>query len=76
MNDPKHYTDSHLVSRGSSVDIIERCMAFCRQSADFEGIVDYGSGEKRSPKFKNLIKELQAEAFQIAHFESKPPIVR
>lgn len=42
---PPHYTDEHLIKRGSSVDLIERCAAFVRQAGDFEGVLDYADAE-------------------------------
>ena len=52
----EHYTDSHLVQRGSSVDLIERCAAFIRQCGDFEGILEYGEDEESIAKLHDLTK--------------------
>jgi hypothetical protein len=65
-----HYTDEHLVSRGSSVDIIERCAAFVRQSGDFEGVLDYAD-EDESGKFQDILQQLEKEAMRIIAKESK-----
>lgn len=64
-----HYTDEHLVKRGSSVDLIERCAAFMRQACDFEGVLDYAD-EDESGKFQGLLQELGKEAMRIIKKET------
>lgn len=64
-----HYTDEHLVIRGSSIDIIERCAAFIRQSGDFEGVLDYAS-EDEDGKFQELLSQLGQEAMRIIRKEA------
>ena len=64
-----NYTDEHLVLRGSSLDIIERCAAFVRQSGDFEGILDYGDDEETGT-FQKLLHRLEKEAMRIIAKES------
>jgi hypothetical protein len=73
MPDEKHYTDSHLIERGSSVDIIERCAAFIRQSGDFEGLLDYAEPEEEGShgKYQKLLHTLTKEAMRIIAKESK-----
>ena len=67
----RHYTDSHLIERGSSVDIIERCAAFIRQAGDFEGLLDYAEDEDDPGKFQILLRSLTKEAMRIIARESK-----
>jgi hypothetical protein len=72
-----HHTDKHLVMRGSSVDIIERCAAFLRISGDFEGILDYAEEEDEEGnllhegKFQDLLRQLDKEAMRIIAKESQ-----
>lgn len=72
-----HYTDEHLVRRGSSIDLIERCAAFVRQSGDFEGVLDYAEeeDEEGNPlhegKFQEMLRDLEKEAMRIIARESK-----
>ena len=68
----RHYTDSHLIERGSSVDIIERCAAFIRQAGDFEGLLDYAEDEDEPGKYQTLLDALTKEAMRIIAKESKP----
>ena len=65
-----HRTDDHLVLRGSSIDIIERCAAFVRQSGDFEGVLDYADDEETG-EFQELIRRLEKEAMRIIAKESR-----
>ncbi len=65
-----HGTDEHLVTRGSSVDIIERCAAFVRQSGDFEGVLDYADDEETG-EFQELLFRLEKEAMRIIVKEAK-----
>ena len=65
-----HRTDDHLVCRGSSIDIIERCAAFVRQSGDFEGVLDYADDEETG-EFQELIRRLEKEAMRIIAKESR-----
>lgn len=66
-----HYTDTHQVTRGSSVNIIERCAAYLRQAGDFEGILDYTEEEDEQGnllhkgKFQAMLRELKKEAMRI-----------
>jgi hypothetical protein len=71
MPSDRHYTDSHLIERGSSVDIIERCAAFIRQCGDFEGLLDYAEDESNPGKYQNLLHALTKEAMRIIAKESK-----
>lgn len=71
MADERHYTDSHLTQRGSSVDIIERCVAFVRQCGDFEGLLDYAEDESNPGKYQKLLRTLTKEAMRIIANESK-----
>lgn len=65
-----HHTDKYLISRGSSIDVIERCAAFIRQSADFKGILDYAD-EDGSGKFQEMIHDLNHWALRIIQKESR-----
>jgi hypothetical protein len=65
-----HRTDEHQVTRGSSIDIIERCAAFVRQSGDFEGVLDYAD-EEETGEFQDLLSRLEKEAMRIIQKESK-----
>lgn len=56
-----HCTDEHLVMRGSSIDLIERCAAFVRQAGDFEGVLDYADDEETG-KFQKVLDQLCKEA--------------
>ena len=73
----KHRTDEHLVERGSSVDLIERCAAFIRQCGDFEGVLDYGEEEDEEGnllhegKFQEMLSQLEKEALRIITKESR-----
>jgi hypothetical protein len=60
-----HYTDEHIIKRGSSIDLIERCAAFLRQSGDFEGVLDYGEDESNPGYFQDLLRKLNKEAMRI-----------
>jgi len=71
MPDEKHYTDSYLIERGSSVDIIERCAAFIRQCGDFEGLLDYAEDESNPGKYQKLLHALTKQAMRIIANESK-----
>lgn len=66
-----HYTDSHMIQRGSSVDLIERCAAFVRQSGDFEGVLDYAEDEDNIGKFQKMLHTLTKEAMRIICSESE-----
>jgi hypothetical protein len=65
------YTDEHLVRRGSSCDIIERCAAFIRQMGDFEGVLDYADDEETG-EFQEMLRALEKEAIRIIAEESHP----
>lgn len=67
----EHYTDKHQIERGSSVDIIERCIAFCRVAGDFEGILDYAEEEETPGKFQELLLQLTNEAMRIIAREAR-----
>jgi len=71
MANDRHYTDSHLTERGSSVDIIERCAAFLRQCGDFEGLLDYAEDDNEPGKYQTLLHALEKEAMRIIHRESQ-----
>ena len=59
-----HRTDKHQISRGSSVEIIERCAGFLRQGADFCGILDYAD-EESTGEYQELLNKLEVRALQI-----------
>jgi len=71
VKNERHYTDSYLIERGSSVDIIERCAAFIRQSGDFQGLLDYEEDESEPDKYQKLLHVLTKEAMRIINRESK-----
>lgn len=66
-----HYTDGHQIQRGSSVDIIERCVVFMKVSGDFEGILDYAEDEDNPDEFQSMLRKLSAVALAIIAKESK-----
>lgn len=69
MSEP-HYTDKHLPLRGSSLDIIQRCVVFLGRCGDFEGILDYAEDENNPGKFQKMLHALEHEAMRIIHKES------
>lgn len=70
MIELNHRTDEHQVTRGSSIDLIERCAAFVRQSGDFEGVLDYADDEETG-HFQGLLRDLEKEAIRIIHKETE-----